>query len=80
MNEWTDLSDNDLLYHQGRIAFLIEKFHRDSEAGTLDPKIRADTDYYNDISEDLYQVENELEQRGYYENVDTGEWIAPDLT
>jgi len=75
-NEWAELSDDHLLYHQGRIAFLIEKYHRDNEAGTLDPKIKADTDYYNDIAEDLSQVEHELEERGYYENEDTGEWIA----
>ena len=77
-NEWTGLSTGDLLYHQGRIAYLIYKFHEDNNAGLLDPdKAKEDVEYYNDICRDLADVEYELEERGWYQDVDTGEWIAP---
>lgn len=81
-NEWQGLSDNDLLYHIGRIRYLIHKFHEDNKAGLLDPeKAKEDIEYYNDICRDLADCEYALEDRGYYEDEDTGEWIAPpDLT
>jgi hypothetical protein len=75
MNEWTELSTDELLYHHGRIAYLMEKFREDSRLGLLDPsKAKEDWEYYNDIWRDLADVAYELENRGYYEDNESGEW------
>lgn len=76
MNEWTELNDSVLFYHLGRLAYSIHKFHEDNAAGLLDPdKAKEDVEYYNSICRDHADIEYELEERGFYQDVDTGEWI-----